>query len=40
MGTESHSVRAQQLEEKIGQRQARVGIVGLGYVGLPLGGGR
>ncbi len=28
---------AQQLEEKIRSRTARVGIVGLGYVGLPLG---
>jgi len=36
MGPEGKSVWAGQLEEKIARRQARVGIVGLGYVGLPL----
>ena len=29
-------VTARRLEEKIRTRRARVGIVGLGYVGLPL----
>ncbi|HOL72008.1 MAG TPA: nucleotide sugar dehydrogenase [Bryobacteraceae bacterium] len=36
VGIESKT-RVQQLEEKIRSRTARVGIVGLGYVGLPLG---
>lgn len=36
LGIESKT-RVQQLEEKIRSRTARVGIVGLGYVGLPLG---
>jgi len=36
METEPRNVIAEQLEEKISRRQARVGVVGLGYVGLPL----
>jgi UDP-N-acetyl-D-glucosamine dehydrogenase len=36
LGIESKT-RVQQLEKKISSRTARVGIVGLGYVGLPLG---
>jgi UDP-N-acetyl-D-glucosamine dehydrogenase len=36
LGIESKT-RVRQLEEKIRSRTARVGIVGLGYVGLPLG---
>jgi len=36
MSPECGSAIAEQLEQKIGRRQARVGIMGLGYVGLPL----
>jgi UDP-N-acetyl-D-glucosamine dehydrogenase len=35
-GIQTQPVQAEQLKEKITSRTARVGIVGLGYVGLPL----
>lgn len=36
MGSAASSACAGQLEQRIARRQARVGITGLGYVGLPL----
>src|SRR6202451_77055 len=36
MTTSAADTSVEQLKNKIQQRQARVGIIGLGYVGLPL----